>query len=178
MHTEAFEYCAYAASKIGRDVELYGLDILDVGGRNVNGTVHQLFDGSIFTTTDIMNDDGVDFVVDFSNNSEVENLNFGEKFDVAISTEVLEHAPEWQNIVTNMVDSVKSGGWIVITCATDGRPPHSAIDGHYLTAEDTEYYGNVSMNDFMNVVDRLDVDVLDAGTTNTHCDLRVILKKK
>lgn len=179
MHREAFEFCEKAANKIGRSASFDGMQIIDVGGRNVNGSVHQLFSGAIFTTTDIMEDDGVDFVVDFSSVGIVDLLDIESKFDVAISTEVLEHSPNWPNIVKNIVDCTKPRGWIIITCATDGRPPHSAIDGHYLTDMDNEYYCNVSQNDFLNVIERykIDVDLIYTNTTTTHCDLQILMRK-
>lgn len=178
MHAEAYEFCRYASNKIGRDIDLSTSDILDVGGRNVNGSVHELFGAASVTTTDIYDDDGVDILADFSLDGVVDSLLLNEKYDVCISTEVLEHAPRWPTIISNMVDTVRSGGWLVITCATTGRPPHSAIDGHYLTDEDNEYYNNVTEQDFINVVEKLDIDLIYINTTTTHCDLQALLRKQ
>ena len=177
MHTEAYEFCKYAVNRISRDIGLDDLDVIDVGGRNVNGSIHHLFGEANITTTDIMDGDGVDFVADFSKVSIVDEFNFQEKFDISVSTEVLEHSPDWPVIVENMIAATKSGGWIIITCATDGRPPHSAIDGHYLTSEDNEYYGNVSEKHFLNIVEKSSIDILYVTSTTTHCDLQVLMRK-
>lgn len=178
MHAEAYEFCRYAAGKIGRYIDMSEASMLDVGGRNVNGSVHELFPVYSVTTTDIIEGEGVDFVVDFSIKDIPKYLSWGSKFDIVISTEVLEHAPDWRNIVENMIESTKPGGWVVITCATTGRPPHSAIDGHFLTDEDEEFYANVTDHDLVLAVQDLDIDLIYINTTTTHCDLQALMRKK
>lgn len=177
MHAESHEFCSFASNKISRNIDFDQALMLDVGGREVNGSVHGLFPGVKITTLDIYDDD-VDIVADFSQPNIVEELSLVEKFDICLCTEVLEHTPGWPSIVENLIKATKSNGWIIMTCATTGRPPHSAIDGHYLTDEDNEYYSNVSENDFINVVSNLDVDLIFVHSTTTHCDLQALLRKQ
>lgn len=178
MHAECHEFCAFAANKISRNIDFKQSSMLDVGGRNVNGSIYGLFPGVDITTIDIFEDEGVDFVADFSTDDVVDQFMLREKYDICLSTEVLEHSPGWPNIVKNMILATKPGGWIVITCATTGRPPHSAIDGHYLEDNESEYYGNVSEEDFVNLVQSLNIDLIFLHTTRTHYDLQALLRKK
>lgn len=179
MHEEAYKFSATAV-KIMKTLscKFSGYDVLDVGGRNVNGTIKNLFTLSdTFTSLDIFADEGVDIVADFSDPEIVNALGIANKYDVTFSTEVLEHARYWRTMVSNMVRATKPGGWIVITCATNNRPPHSAIDGHPLTEADDEYYGNISIDEFKVVVDELGVTPIVITTREYPADLYALIRK-
>lgn len=64
--------------------------------------------------------------------------------DVMVSTEVLEHAPQWSALLHRMCASVKSGGWLVLTCAGPGREPHGANGGPVLP---DEHYQNIGVHE-------------------------------
>lgn len=64
--------------------------------------------------------------------------------DVMVSTEVLEHAENWVVLLHRMCASVRSGGWLVVTCAGPGREPHSADGG---PLQPGEHYRNISANE-------------------------------
>jgi SAM-dependent methyltransferase len=63
--------------------------------------------------------------------------------DVVVSTEVLEHAENWAELLASMCNALRRGGWLVLTCAGTGRQVHSADGGPRL--KDGEHYRNVTL---------------------------------
>lgn len=123
--------------------------VVEVGSRNVNGTIRDLFAGPcMYLGTDIEPGAGVDLVIDFA---EPRNLWLALKDldhhqpDTVVCCEVLEHAPRAREIVRNALSLVTPGGYLILTCAAPGRAPHSAVDGGPL--REGEYYRNVSGED-------------------------------
>jgi SAM-dependent methyltransferase len=178
MHEEAYSFSSSAVSMMKTlSWKFEGYDVLDVGGRNVNGTVRNLFSLSdTFTSLDIFDDGGVDIVADFSNPEIVNVLKIENKYDLVFSTEVLEHARYWRALVSNLAKATKSGGWIILTCATTGRPYHTA-DGHPWTDETQEYYGNVDISEFREVVEELGLTPILLTTRENPADLYALLRK-
>jgi hypothetical protein len=127
--------------------------VYDLGGRKVNGSCRDLFSTADYTAVDQWPGDGVDVVVDAAV-WQPERL-----CDVALSTEVLEHAEQWREIVANMASMVRPGGFVIITCATHERRPHSAVHGGGL--EHGEYYGNVPERE---LGDALGLSLVDVHT--------------
>jgi 2-polyprenyl-3-methyl-5-hydroxy-6-metoxy-1,4-benzoquinol methylase len=74
-------------------------------------------------------------------------------YDAVVSTEVLEHAPRWRDVVRNAWAAVADGGTCIITCATEPRAPHSAVDGWDLRED--EWYANVDAHDMVALVREL-----------------------
>ena len=62
----------------------------------------------------------------------------GRHFDTVISTEMLEHDPHWRASVQRMLDLVKPGGTLIITCAAPGRGEHELG-----CAPEPEYYREI-----------------------------------
>jgi SAM-dependent methyltransferase len=128
MHAEAFSY-----------VERFATDepisVLDIGGRNVNGTVRDLFPNADYTALDILPGDGVDIVANAA------EWTPDRAYDLIVCTEVFEHTPEWPKILEVAAAACRPGGRIVLTMAGPGRPEHSAIDGGPRRPD--EHYGNV-----------------------------------
>jgi GT2 family glycosyltransferase/SAM-dependent methyltransferase len=48
----------------------------------------------------------------------------GAFFDLAVSTEMLEHDPFWRASLRRMIEVVRPGGCVVVTCAGPERPAH------------------------------------------------------
>lgn len=132
MHQEVYTYVA----RITRDLTARRLNVVELGSRDVNGSVRPLFEGCDYTGVDIARGPGVDIVADGATWQPD-----GEPFDVGLCLEVLEHAPEPTAIVANLRRIVKPGGIVIVTAATDPRAPHSGTDGAALRAG--EYYANV-----------------------------------
>jgi hypothetical protein len=116
MHAEAFEW-----------VSRYGTDdpvtVLDLGGRNVNGSIRALFPNSTFLVLDLLPDNGVDIVANAGSWTPT-----GE-WDVVTATELFEHAENWPDIVGTAFKALKQGGLFIATMAGPGRRVHSGIDG-------------------------------------------------
>ena len=103
----------WAASNLTRE-ELNGKRILEVGSYNVNGSLRYvigLADIADYTGADIVEGPGVDIVCP------AEKLvdKFGkDKFDIVVSTCVLEHIIDWKTAVSNIKNVCKPGGMIMI----------------------------------------------------------------
>lgn len=126
MHGEAMEWVARHACD-GK--------VLDIGGRDVNGTARDLFPGP-YTVVDLHPAPNVDHVAD------VCEWSSREKFDVVLCLEVFEHTSRWPAILGAAHRLAKKDARLIVTCAGPGREPHSAIDGDVL--RDGEWYENVT----------------------------------
>jgi len=138
MHREAYRYVGLTLMRYPCPPPAH---VVEIGGRNVNGSVRELFHPECaYLSTDIAHGDGVDIVADGA------NLTLDIPADLVICCEVLEHASNADAVVANMAKIAKPGGRLIITAAAqDGawaRVPHSAVDGGPL--KDGEYYGNVT----------------------------------
>jgi hypothetical protein len=132
MHRAAFEFCVRAMDALPIPEGL----IVEIGARNVNGSVRYLFPDSRFLGVDIAPGPGVDIVADGA------TVTVAEPAAVVVTTEVLEHTAQAPAICANAHRLLMSGGVLIVTCAGIGRAPHSAVDGWEL--RDGEYYQNVS----------------------------------
>lgn len=129
MHDEALAYVKAAVSgrRFGRVVEYGSLDI--------NGTVRDVIDADAYFGIDLQDGPGVDAIADAS------MWRASEPVDLIVCCEVLEHTPAVADIVRSAFANLRVGGLFVVTCATDFREPHSAIDGGPLRGD--EWYANV-----------------------------------
>lgn len=131
MHDAVLDY-------VGRMVAQHELggDVLDLGGRDVNGTPRHLFpDTTLYTVVDINDAPNVDIVADAA------ELDLGYVFDVVVCTEVLEHTERAADIVKSAFRHLKPGGVFVATMAGPGRARHSAHGDS--TLRPGEFYENV-----------------------------------
>lgn len=138
MHPEAHD-------AVDRMLTLSGIErnapwrVLDLGGRDINGTIRSHLPKATWTGTDIEPGPGVDIVHDAT-------LRWPEsagRYDVVVSTEVLEHLPLWRLVLHTASEALEPDGpeLLVITCASDGRPAHGE-SGAPLPGPG-EWYGNV-----------------------------------
>jgi SAM-dependent methyltransferase len=130
VHSEAREWCELFAAPGAATV-------LEVGSLYVNGGVRDLFPGSSYIGINDSPGHGVDVVCDAAV-WEPEH-----EFDVVISTEVLEHAERWRDIVAMCGRALRRGGSLILTCAGPGRGPHGQHGAAY--PADGEWYENVSV---------------------------------
>lgn len=139
MHKEADRFVAECANLILPERGL------DVGGRDVNGSCRSHFQGCAWTGIDIMDGPGVDIVADFATWSP------DKSYDLVLCTEVFEHTPYWREMIDKAYECLVSGGYFVVTAATDPRTPHSAIDGGAPRCD--EFYANVDALKFVRAVE-------------------------
>lgn len=163
MHPEAFAWVAAHATA-------EPVEVLDIGGRNINGGVRDLFPGATrYIAVDIREGDGVDVVADAA------TWVPDQEYDVVVSTETFEHTEVWPQICNTAFKALKVAGKLILTMAGPGRSEHSAIDGGPLQAG--EYYGNVDgerLRDTLEAVGFRDV-VID--TRVSPADTRAVATK-
>lgn len=131
MHPEARTWIAEHAKGIGS----IGA-VVDIGGRSVNGTVRDLFDCQQYTSVDLFAGAGVDVIADAT------MWRPDGPVDVVVCCEVLEHTPDGEALIRSAGEMLALGGWLLVTCATDPRAPHSTLDGGDVRRG--EWYANVS----------------------------------
>jgi hypothetical protein len=147
MHRQAFDFIAARARELGR----VGF-VLEIGARNINGTIKNCFDAERYVGLDVMPGPGVDVVA--SGADYVPET----PPDVIVCCEVLEHTEEAAAICRRSIENLMPGGVLLLTMAGTGRAAHSAIDGCDLRPG--EFYRNVSGAD-------LQEWLADAGCTLT-----------
>lgn len=134
MHNEALEWIArYATSD--------PVTVLDIGGRDVNGSPRHLFPGATrYTVLDALPGEGVTDV-DIIADAATWNPS-GQWWDVVVCAEVLEHAAQWRAIIRTAYAACAPAGRLIVTTAAPGRPPHSAVDGQFRLLPG-EHYANI-----------------------------------
>jgi SAM-dependent methyltransferase len=163
MHAAVYYY----VSRLTREMTARRFRVVEIGSRNVNGSVRPLFEGQDYTGVDALPGNDVDVVAD--------GATFGETgaYDLGLCLETLEHAPTAPQVVANLCRIVRPGGLVIVTMATDPRTPHSAVDGRELRPDEIrppvspsaprfrgepvvsfgdlagEYYGNVGPGDLL-----------------------------
>lgn len=133
MHAEALAWVQRCRPEVPGDV-------LDVGGRDINGSPRSLFgDATSYIGVDLMEGPGVNLVGD------IIGMGLTDYADTVLCLEVLEHAEDWPAIVTALATACRLHGTVIVTCAGPGREPHSAADGGGLRGG--EWYRNVSCSE-------------------------------
>lgn len=127
MHTAALEW-------VSEHAPAWPVTVIDIGGRDVNGTVRHLFNAAAYTSVDLFPGPSVDIVADFCDV-------VLEPVDVVICCEVAEHTWNWPKIVARAAGTLRPGGLFIFTAAGPTRTPHSALDGG--PVHDGEWYENI-----------------------------------
>jgi len=119
-HVNCIIFCFKNLSR--EDIE--GKKILEIGSRNVNGSVRPIIESykpNEYIGVDMENGPGVDVIC--TAESLVER--FGERrFDVVISTELIEHTRNWREVISNIKKICKPNGIIVVTTRSYGFGYH------------------------------------------------------
>ncbi|TVQ61736.1 MAG: glycosyltransferase [Phycisphaerales bacterium] len=104
--------------------------VLDVGSRDVNGSMREVFAdiASAYVGVDIEAGPGVDVVGDVVDLGELVGWN---AFDLVMSTEMIEHCEPWRDAVSAMVASVRVGGYVLITTRSPGFALHGYPSDHW-----------------------------------------------
>lgn len=138
---EGFRRMLHGADLTLYDTSLLRMRVLDVGGADVNGTVHALIDPRAqISVMDIEAGPGVTIVAD-ATDPETWADEGAASYDLVISTEVFEHVQGWGRIIGGIAFALRPGGWFVGTCASSGRRPHGARGAVDPAAG--EWYANV-----------------------------------
>ena len=127
--------------------------VLDLGGADVNGTVHKDMAAVIgpvapLDVLDIAPGPGVTVVAD----ARTYRVPDHSRYDLVISTEALEHIEHWQRVMDTAYHALKSGSWFVGTAAAAPRPRHGAR-GDAAPAPG-EHYGNIDPDELRSELER------------------------
>lgn len=104
--------------------EVQGKRVLEVGSRNVNGSVRPLFERykpAHYLGVDIENGPGVDLILNATN---LEVAFGADSWDVVVASETLEHVENWVTSLRNMLAVLRPGGLLCITTRSPGFPYH------------------------------------------------------
>jgi hypothetical protein len=134
MHDQAMQWIAkYATAD--------PVTVLDLGGRDVNGSPRLLFPGATaYTVLDALpggRPEDVDIIADAATWDPG-----GRVWDVVICAETFEHTAAWRAICRTAFAACAPGGRFIVTTAAPGRPPHSAVDGEFRLLPG-EHYANI-----------------------------------
>ena len=113
------------------------IPVLDLGGRDINGSPRHLFPNATYTVLDVRPGDGVDIVADAATWAPGDDL-----WEVIICAETFEHTANWRAICRTAFEACAPGGRLIVTTAAPGRPPHSAVDGEFRLLPG-EHYANI-----------------------------------
>jgi SAM-dependent methyltransferase len=148
VHAEAYAFVASVATV------LVGVKTaVEIGSRDINGSVRELFPGTAYTGLDLIPGPGVNVVADASTWRPLARV------DLVVCCEVLEHARAAALLVENMIAMLAPGGHLIVTCAMPPRPPHSGIDGNRLRP--SEWYLNVRPGELHDWVDGMAIQRLE-----------------
>jgi hypothetical protein len=139
VHPEAMQYVASWVK--GRTFRR----VLEFGSLNINGSARDViatyddepqgFRRGNYYGIDVQGGRGVDEVTD------AVDYRAAVPVELVVCCEVLEHAKDIPGIVKSAFENLAFGGVFIVTCATEPRDPHSAVDGGPL--RDGEHYENV-----------------------------------
>jgi len=147
MHEEIMNFCK--GVRLLSPAHFKNTKVLEIGSVIVNGSVRQLFENCEYTGIDVAPGEGVDKVCVAHEFPEPDN-----SFDTIISTQALEHDMYYQHTLRKAVKLLKSGGLLIISCATGsswehGTPQHGPDDSLTATLQGawSTYYRNISSED-------------------------------
>lgn len=157
MHAGAFNYVKHVVEGLPpRKV------VLEYGGRNINGSVRSLFNGAQYCSIDLSPGPGVDILADAARYRPV-----GPMPDTIVCCEVLEHTAAWRQIIRQAYSVLRGHGVLIVTCATEPRAVHSAVDGRQGLAFPDEYYMNIMPETLISVLNlddfEFDLDIDSAA---------------
>lgn len=126
-----------------------GQRVLEVGSRNVNGSIRSLFDCFDYVGLDCAAGEGVD-VVCLAHEYAPRHL-----FDVVISCEAFEHDPHLAKTVPHILSLLRPGGLFIATMASPLREEHGTRRVHPQWepfGPDPDYYYGVSACEFSTLI--------------------------
>lgn len=133
MHDAAYQFVTQAAAALGTAPGA----VLELGSYNVNGSVRPLFRGAArYHGVDVRPGPCVDEVADAA------TYDGAGAYDVVVTTEMLEHAPDPAACIRAAWRSLRPGGVLILTAAGPGRAPHSC-DG-WPAPPPGEHYANIT----------------------------------
>lgn len=167
MHKEAKQFVRQVKAEYPEYFN--GKKVLEVGSLDINGSVRKYFVDCDYTGIDRSDGRGVDIVCDAWSFVVLPET----KFDVVISTEMLEHDKTWMMSLERMYRNLKPNGLLLITCAGPTRAEHGTTrsDGGWASPSTPDYYRNISTEDFASVLPATLFSKSYLGYRSDHADL-------
>ena len=104
--------------------EVRGKSVIEVGSLNINGSARPIveaFGPGCYVGVDIQMGPGVDEICDANHLVE----RFGpDRFELLMSTELLEHTRDWRTVISNFKNVIKPNGVMLITTRSRGFVYH------------------------------------------------------
>jgi SAM-dependent methyltransferase len=151
-HKEEKEFCKSVKAKF--PLFFVNNKVLEIGSGDINGNNNYLFDSCSMIKVDVAYGPNVDLI------SYAHNLTFvDEYFDTIISTECFEHDKHYEKSILSMYRMLRSGGLMLFTCATTGRPEHGTSRSKPYQVLSTrlenyeDYYRNLTEGDIRKALD-------------------------
>lgn len=120
MHPSVIDFLRSAV----RPSEISGKEVLEVGSQNVNGSPREVLvpmGPKKYIGIDFQKGKDVDLVLLVDHLTQYFGL---DRFDVVVSTEMLEHAQDWRQAVRQMKNVLAPDGLLIITTRSPGFPYH------------------------------------------------------
>lgn len=162
-----------AASWVFQHATREPVAVLDLGGRDINGTMRVAFPhATVYRTVDLYPGPGVDIVADAA------TWQPDALYDYVVTTECFEHTPVWPDICETAYKACKPGGTFIATMAGPGRAPHSGIDGTS-GLHTGEWYANIHLEELRAVLDDIGWRniIVDQQVSPQPCDTRCVATK-
>jgi SAM-dependent methyltransferase len=117
--------CIMFGVKNLKSTEVRGRNIVEIGACEVNGSLRPILESyapASYVGVDIAEGVGVDIICDAER--VLERLE-KERFDIVISTEVIEHTRDWKRVISNIKNLCAPEGTILITTRSLGFHYHA-----------------------------------------------------
>jgi SAM-dependent methyltransferase len=165
MHAEVLQFLKETKEKYPEVFK--NKKVLELGSLNINGTPREFFENCYYTGVDQIAGDGVDVV------SRAHEFKSKIKFDVVISTEMLEHDKYADESIKNAWKLLKKGGYLIVTAANVNRPVH------YQEVGEDNHYENIIRERVEKWAGELNnCEILTIEEDEQKQDIRFIFKKK
>lgn len=119
------EACIAFAEQALKCEEIEGRTVIDVGSMDVNGTVRGVIEKcnpASYLGVDIGEGPGVDEICSVG---KLVDRYGKDRFDIVLTTELLEHVREWREAMSNLKNVLKPGGILLITTRSKGFGYHA-----------------------------------------------------
>lgn len=165
MHPDAFSYVATIKSTIPDPKR-----VVEFGSFDVNGSVRELFPDADWYGIDTRPGKGVDLVAD------VRDWDGGERYDLVVSTEMMEHCESPWRVIDAAYWALKPGGYLVATMAAPERDPHDG-NGDPWRPECGEHYAGISRDELAGWLDAFSFETVSLVHDPAAGDLRCLARK-
>ena len=146
----------------------HGINILEVGSLDVNGSVRFVFSdiSSSYLGIDIVDGPCVDMVMDVADLTKYFEK---ESFDLVVTTEMLEHCFNWRNAIYQMLAVLKKNGILILTTRSPGFELHDYPSDYWRFTREEMYHIFEDIGELLEIEDDL--------TLGWPCGIGIILKK-